>query len=107
MMNRAKVLINPSPFESFSLVIAESWLSGTPTLVNAACSVLEGQSRRANAGLWYNNYEEFASMLTVMLENETLREEMAKNGRKYILSNYTWPIVEEKYKRIAEKVAKK
>jgi glycosyltransferase involved in cell wall biosynthesis len=107
VMNRAQVLINPSAFESFSLVIAEAWLAGTPTLVNAECSVLEGQSKRANAGLWYRSFAEFSAMLTILLENKTLRDEMAENGRKYIHANYTWPIVEKKYNRILEKVTEK
>ncbi len=104
IMNRAKVLINPSPWESFSLVIAEAWLSGTPTLVNGKCSVLMGQSSRSNAGLWYTTYEEFRQMLSILLDNPTLQDKMAENGRKYILANYTWPIVEEKYQEILKKV---
>lgn len=104
IMSRAQVLINPSPWESFSLVIAESWLSGTPTLVNGQCAVLKGQSDRSNAGLWYNNYQEFEKMLTILLDNPSLQKKMAENGKKYIMANYTWPIVEAKYKEMVKKV---
>jgi len=107
IMNRAEILINPSAFESFSLVIAEAWLSGTPTLVNATCAVLKGQSSRSNGGLWYENYEEFEAMLTMMLDNPELRKQMAEYGKQYINENYTWPLIEEKYQKILEKAVGK
>ncbi|MEZ5165583.1 MAG: glycosyltransferase [Acidimicrobiales bacterium] len=37
LLAAADVLVNPSPHESFSLVILEAWLAGTPVLVNGWC----------------------------------------------------------------------
>jgi glycosyltransferase involved in cell wall biosynthesis len=53
-----RALINPSTLESFSLVLLEAWAAGRPTLVNAACPVLVGQSRRSGGGLWYHDPSE-------------------------------------------------
>lgn len=107
LMNKALVLINPSPFESFSLVIAEAWKAGVPVLVNGQCEVLKGQCRRANGGLWYENYDEFEAMLNLLLENSSLRSQMAENGQKYLESNYTWPVIEKKYNEVVDEVIKK
>lgn len=104
VIHKAKVLINPSAFESFSLVLAESWTCGVPVLVNAKCAVLVGQSERSNGGLWYSNYEEFASMLNLLLENGDLRRQMGINGNKYLQDNYTWEVIENKYNTLANKV---
>ena len=46
-MAAAAVLINPSPFESFSIVVLEAMLCGTPVLVNGRCDVLRGHVQRS------------------------------------------------------------
>ncbi len=107
LINNSLVLINPSPYESFSLVIAEAWLSETPTLVNGKCAVLKGQSKRSNGGLWYENYAEFKEMLNFLIENPKLRNAMAKKGAQYIRNNYSWNIIERKYEEVATRLIKK
>lgn len=104
VIHNAKVLINPSAFESFSLVLAEAWTSKVPVLVNAKCAVLKGQCNRSNGGLWYETYEEFAAMLNLLLENSELRKQMGINGNKYLQDNYTWEVIEKKYNTVAKKV---
>lgn len=104
LISQSLALINPSPYESFSLVIAEAWLSGVPTLVNGKCAVLKGQNMRANAGLWYEDQDEFITMLDFLLENKSLRDEMAENGRKYIHKNYSWSTIEKKYEEVLGKI---
>ena len=96
-ITNAKCLINPSPYESFSIVLLESWASGRPVLVNGQCQVLKGQCRRSHGGLWYKNYDEFEACLNFILNNESIAKKMALNGRKYAQANYSWNIIKEKY----------
>ncbi|MBN2006006.1 MAG: glycosyltransferase family 4 protein [Anaerolineae bacterium] len=96
-MAAASVLINPSFFESFSIVILEAMACGTPVLVNGRCDVLKGQVRRSSAGLYYENYYEFLETLRLMLSDESLRLKMGENGREFVAQNYRQAIVAQCY----------
>lgn len=97
LLKNAKFLINPSPFESLSLVALEALACETPILVNGECDVLKGHCIRSNAGLWYNNFDEFIECLKILSINEKLREKLGVNGRRYVELNYGWDCVEKKY----------
>lgn len=106
LLKGAKLLIMPSIAESLSLVTLESLGVGIPVLVNGNCEVLKGHCLRSNAGLWYENYEEFKECFDLLLFNENLRAKMGENGKRYVEENYSWKNVEEKYLRLLEKLKK-
>lgn len=93
----SKLLIMPSKYESLSMVLLEAWLCNTSVLVNGKCDVLKGQCIRGNAGLYYENYDEFEKCLDLLLLNEKVRTTLAENGMKFVLQNYSWEIIENKY----------
>lgn len=95
-------LINPSLYESLSMILLEAWAVGKPVLVNAGVPVLAGQCKRSNAGLWYGNYDEFAEALDLLMGDERLRAAMGANGQKYFHENYTWEVINQKYIDIIE-----
>jgi glycosyltransferase involved in cell wall biosynthesis len=97
LMSAADILIQPSPNESFSITLLESLLCKTPVLVNGKCEVLKGHCMRSNAGLWYENYDEFETCLDLLLSDKKLRMKMGENGKKYVEENYSWPKIGEKY----------
>lgn len=97
LIDGCQFLINPSSFESLSMIIMEAWLLKKPVLVNGRCEVLKGQCRRSNGGLWYENYEQFKEMTNWMLKNKKRIGIMGKNGKKYVQSNYSWEIIEQKF----------
>jgi len=88
-MAAATVFVNPSPFESFSIVILEAMLSGTPVLVNGHSEVLKGHVQRSRGGLYYETGYEFVEALRLMLADEDLRARMAANGTIYVQRNYS------------------
>ena len=94
----AAVFCQPSVNESFSLVIMESWLQETPVLVHGDCPVTRGHCVRSNGGLYFTNYPEFEETLARLLRDEHLRRGMASAGRRYVLENYQWDVVVERYK---------
>lgn len=100
----AEALLTPSLYESLSMVIMEAWLMGTPTLVNGRCEVLKSQTRRGNGGLYYYNYDEFAVALKMLLEADDLREQLGRQGRAFVMSNYNWDIVMAKYQALLDKL---
>jgi glycosyltransferase involved in cell wall biosynthesis len=95
ILSNAKILINPSKYESLSLSILESMIARTPILVNGNCDVLKGQCIRSNAGLYYTNYMEFEYGLNFILNNEEAYREMCENGYKFVKENYDWDTVVE------------
>jgi glycosyltransferase involved in cell wall biosynthesis len=100
----ADLLIQPSRFESLSIVLLEAWLAGLPVLVNGRCAVMKGQCRRSQGGLWYDGAEEFGEALTHLLESPALRQRMAANGARYVGMNYSWERVEGQYRDIVGQV---
>ena len=90
----------PSLVESLSLVTLESLGICIPVLVNGNCEVLKGHCLRSNAGLWYENYEDFKECLDLLLSNGELREKLGENSKKYVKANYSWEKVEGKYLRL-------
>ena len=101
-MTAAKLTIMPSVFESLNIVILESWLCGTPVLVNGRCDVLKAQCRRSNGGLWYDNHTEFEACLRFLLNNEDASVKLAQSGKEYVEQNYSWERIISVYTDVFE-----
>jgi glycosyltransferase involved in cell wall biosynthesis len=93
----ALALCQPSILESFSLVMMEAWLCGTPALVHAACPVTREHCLASNGGLFFSDYYEFDGVVGLLLADASLRRALAANGRAYVLENYTWDRVIDNY----------
>lgn len=93
-MAGATAFCHPSVNESFSIVILESWLSGTPVLVHAGGDVMPHHCRRSNGGLWFRNYPEFEEALTLLLTQPGLRDALGAAGHRYVEREYSWAAVE-------------
>lgn len=89
----ALVLCQPSLLESFSLTIMEAWLSSRPVLVHEDCAVTLGHVQRSGGGLWFRSYEDFALILDRFRAHPELGVRMGENGNRYVLQNYTWEAV--------------
>jgi glycosyltransferase involved in cell wall biosynthesis len=96
-MAAADVLLMPSYFESLSMVALEAWAIGKPVLANGRCDVLKGQVIRSGAGLYYENYPEFAETLHAISSTRALRRSLGENGRTFFRTHYDWPVIERKY----------
>ena len=93
----ALALCQPSLLESFSIVMMEAWLCGTPTLVHGGCAVTREHSLAANGGLWFENYFEFVETVELLLGDPDLRRRLGAAGRAYVMANFTWDRVTENY----------
>ena len=96
-MAAAELLIMPSYLESLSMVALEAWAMGKPVLANAKCDVLQGQCIRSNAGLFYENFPEFAETLRAIDTTPSLQAALGRNGRAFFERHYAWPVIEKKY----------
>jgi len=95
-MADAVALCQPSQNESLSIVILESWLAGKPVIVNGQCEVLKHQCNKSNAGLWFSNYPEFEMELKLLLDTPGLSKTLARNGRDFVIKNYSKKAIQEK-----------
>ena len=102
---RARALVMPSRHESLSMVVLESWMMERPVLVNGDCEVLRGQVLRADGGLYYRRYEEFASAMDLLLQEPALADRLGRQGQAYFEANYAWPRILEKYERLLARAA--
>lgn len=89
----ATLVCQPSLVESFSLVIMESWLQGTPVLVNAECAVTVYHCRQSNGGLYFRDFFEFEACVDYLLQHPVLCCRMGAQGQAYVRQNYAWPAV--------------
>jgi glycosyltransferase involved in cell wall biosynthesis len=96
------LLVMPSQYESLSLVLLEAWACAKPVLVNARSSVLVGQCRRAQGGIWYDSYEEFEVALDLF--DAELRERLGRQGQEHVRSAYNWSDTVLAYRDILDAV---
>jgi len=93
----AMALCQPSLHESFSLVLMEAWLSGTPSLVHAGCPVTVEHSLESNGGLFFHDYAEFAAAVDLLSQRPELREALGRQGREYVRRHFSWEAVIARY----------
>jgi glycosyltransferase involved in cell wall biosynthesis len=93
LFERARLLVMPSPYESLCIALLEGWNRGLPALVNARCSVLKGQVHRAEGGLHYGTYREFAAALSWLLDHPDEARQFGRQGQAYVEAEYRWPTV--------------
>ena len=93
----SEALIMPSRFESLSMVALEAWGLGRPVLANGQCDVLRGQTIRSRAGLYYDDFAEFAEALFTLTSNRPLHQAFGENGRRFYERHYAWPVIQRKY----------
>lgn len=99
-LEAATIVVAPSPFESLSLLTLEAMAVGTPVLVNGHSDVLVEHCKRSNAGLWYNDRDEFVECTKLLLADARLRRTMGRNGKEYVKREYRWEAIMAKYDRL-------
>src|SRR5262249_7188521 len=92
----ADVYVHPSVYESFSIVLMEAWLQGTPALVHADCAVTRQAAEASGGGLTFRGFGEFAAALDLLLADSQLRSELGRRGRDYVLATCDWADVAQR-----------
>jgi glycosyltransferase involved in cell wall biosynthesis len=104
-MAGARAVVCPSAYESLSIVLLEALAAGTPVLASARSAVLKDHCLRSNAGLWYEDADEFAVALDLLVRDERITRALGENGRRYVQDNYGWDAVLGRYRGLIEAVA--
>jgi glycosyltransferase involved in cell wall biosynthesis len=103
-MAAALAYAQPSKMESFSLSIMEAWLAGTPVLAIEGSEVVGWHCRRSEGGRIFGTGAELATILHTLEDDSEGRAAMAARGRRYVLDNYTWPLVLDRMETDLEKM---
>lgn len=101
----ATVLVHPSYFESFSMVLTEAWSSGVPVLVQGRSDVLVGQVNRSGGGVAYTGYAEFEAALDRLVADPALRRDLGARGRAYVGEHYAWDAVMDRYEAFLQRTS--
>ena len=96
----ALALVQPSYFESFSMILSEAWAHRKPALVQGHCEVLDGQCRRSGGGIPYRGFAEFEAAVDLLADDTALRARLGAAGRRFVEERYTWDAVLDRYERL-------
>jgi glycosyltransferase involved in cell wall biosynthesis len=93
----ALALLQPSYFESFSIVLCESWVQRRPALVQAASTVLAGQASRSAGALPYRGFAQFEAAVDLLVGEPGLADALGQRGRRYVEAHYRWDAVLDRF----------
>jgi glycosyltransferase involved in cell wall biosynthesis len=90
LMAGAVAFVQPSPYESLSIVLLEAMAQGTPAIVNGQCEVLVDHVKASGSGMIYRNPEEFiAAIANTTTLGSRKRTKLGIKARDYVLRNYS------------------
>ncbi|NMC62717.1 MAG: glycosyltransferase family 4 protein [SAR324 cluster bacterium] len=99
-------LCQPSRNESFSIVLMEAWLQGSPVVVDARCPVTRHHVVESGGGLYFSSEEDLIGICREFLANSQLRLELAEAGRAYVKSRYSWDAVLKRFNQAIDLIFK-
>lgn len=107
ILQHADITINPSVYESLSLILLESLYEKKPMLVNGHCNVLEEHAEKSDGGaLAYYSKKDFIHKLYELENSEELRNSIGEKGFRYVCQNYNWDIIMNRLTNCIENVIK-
>ena len=89
LLHLADVLVLPSRFEAFGIVILEAWACGTPVIV-ASSGAMPSIVGQGGLAFEYGNAAELAEQIQRLLDDAELAGGMARRGHQRLLEHYTW-----------------
>ena len=102
----AQLLCQPSLYESFSVVIMESWMARRPVLVSGRCAVTKNFAVESGGGLYFTDYGEFHGALARLLQDAALADALGANGEAYVRRHFAWDVVTRKYRAFFDRLSR-
>jgi glycosyltransferase involved in cell wall biosynthesis len=110
LLHLAHILVLPSRFEAFGIVILEAWACNTPVIVAKTGAM---PSIVADGGFVFEHGDaaDLAGKMKRLLEDAELGSGMARRGHQRLLERYTWdmiaPAVRKTYRPLAAKARRR
>ena len=94
ILQHTVLLLNPSLYESLSLVLLEALYDRIPALVNGRCNVFREHQRKSHGAVQCYMWKyDFVSKLHRMTTDTALRIRIQENGKRYVEDNYNWQLI--------------
>ena len=97
VIKHATALCQPSTNESFSIVLMEAWLLGTPVIVHSDCQVTRYHVIKSNGGLYFKSADDLAGVTSKLAEDKDLAKRIAQAGFDYTREEYSWESVMDRF----------
>lgn len=107
IIRHAVAICQPSVNESFSIVLFEGWLLGTPSIVNGTCAVTREHVVESGGGLFTEDGDDFAGAVTMLINQPNIREQLAGAGLAYVNERYSWQRVLSRFDSVMSVIAEK
>jgi glycosyltransferase involved in cell wall biosynthesis len=85
----ANVLVHPSYYEAFGIVLAESLAAKTPVVARNIAAIPFVAPHNKTSLLFSSQQELTASLITI-LKDQTLQNKLGRNGYQHVIQNFTW-----------------
>jgi glycosyltransferase involved in cell wall biosynthesis len=100
LLRHALYLCQPSVNESFSIVLMEAWMVGTPVVVHGECAVTKHHVLQSGGGLYLSSPTDLAGVTRYFMDDAGRRAEFAERGRTYVEREFSWQSVLERFDRV-------
>lgn len=104
LLRHALYLCQPSTNESFSIVIMEAWMVGTPVVVHGACPVTRHHVEQSRGGLYFSSAHDLAGVTNYFLSNPEARHSHAVAGAEYVRTEYSWSSVLRRFDEVVDRL---
>lgn len=113
LFSTADLFIQPNikvegDMEGFGLVVLEAASYGLPVIASRLEGLQDAIDNNRNGILVQeNNVEEYTEKIEFFLQDKSMAEEFGKNAREFVIKNYSWEIVAQKYYSILQELLEK
>jgi glycosyltransferase involved in cell wall biosynthesis len=104
LLRHALYVCQPSTNESFSIVIMEAWMVGTPVVVHGACPVTRHHVECSRGGLYFSSAHDLAGVTNYFMENSQARSHHGVAGAEYVRTEYSWVSVLERFDAVIDRL---
>lgn len=106
IIQHADLVVNPSLYESLSLILLETLTLGAPMIVNGRCAVLKEHCRLSQGAVdFYMDERQFITKLNKLETTPSSRRaEIVELGQRYVKENYDWSLIMSRLQRVIESI---
>jgi glycosyltransferase involved in cell wall biosynthesis len=98
VIKHALYLCQPSTNESFSIVLMEAWMLGTPVVVHGECPVTKHHVIESAGGLYISAASDLGGVTQFFSESNN-RDQFATRGLNYVNCEFSWEAVLKRFDR--------
>jgi glycosyltransferase involved in cell wall biosynthesis len=96
VVKHALYLCQPSTNESFSIVLMEAWMLGTPVVVHGECPVTKHHVIESAGGLYISAASDLGGVTQFFSESNN-RDQFATRGLNYVKCEFSWEAVLKRF----------